>query len=58
MIAVVQRVSRAEVVDGAAVRRIGRSLMVLFCAEKGDLDADLDSFPTGATCVFADNAVT
>ncbi|HUD71368.1 MAG TPA: D-aminoacyl-tRNA deacylase [Dongiaceae bacterium] len=43
MIAVVQRVSRAEVrVDGGVVGRIGRGLLVLFCAEKGDADADLD----------------
>ena len=43
MIAVVQRVSRAEVrVDGAVTGAIGRGLLVLFCAEKGDVDADLD----------------
>ena len=43
MIAVVQRVSRAEVrADGAVTGAIGRGLLVLFCAEKGDVDADLD----------------
>jgi D-tyrosyl-tRNA(Tyr) deacylase len=43
MIAVVQRVSRAEVrVDGVMAGRIGRGLLVLFCAEKDDTDADLD----------------
>ena len=43
MIAVVQRVSRAEVrVDGGVIGRIGAGLLVLFCAEKGDADADLD----------------
>lgn len=59
MIAVVQRVSRAEVrVDGAAVGAIGRGLVVLFCAEKGDADADLDwlSDKVLHMRVFSDNA--
>ncbi|HKQ97674.1 MAG TPA: D-aminoacyl-tRNA deacylase [Candidatus Polarisedimenticolia bacterium] len=43
MIAVVQRVARAEVrVEGAVTGRIGRGLLILFCAEKNDSDADLD----------------
>jgi len=37
---VIQRVARAEVrVDGARVARIGRGMLLLACAEKGD-DAD------------------
>jgi D-aminoacyl-tRNA deacylase len=43
VIAVVQRVSRAEVrVDGAAVGRIGRGLLVLVGIERGDGEADAD----------------
>ena len=43
MIAVVQRVTRAEVrVAGDVAGRIDRGLLVLVCAEKGDTDADLD----------------
>jgi D-tyrosyl-tRNA(Tyr) deacylase len=43
VIAVVQRVSRAEVrVDGAVVGRIGRGLMILVGVERGDGDADAD----------------
>jgi D-tyrosyl-tRNA(Tyr) deacylase len=59
VIAVVQRVSRAEVrVDGGTVGRIGRGLLVLFCAEKGDADADLDwlSDKVLQMRVFSDNA--
>jgi D-tyrosyl-tRNA(Tyr) deacylase len=59
VIAVVQRVSRAEVrVDGGTVGRIGRGLLVLFCAEKGDADADLDwlSDKVLHMRVFSDNA--
>jgi D-tyrosyl-tRNA(Tyr) deacylase len=43
MIAVVQRVSRAEVrVEGAVVGRIGVGLMILLGVERGDADADAD----------------
>ena len=43
MIAVVQRVTRAEVrIGGAVTGRIDRGLLVLVCAERGDTDADLD----------------
>ena len=43
MIAVVQRVSRAEVrVDGEFVGQIGRGLMVLLGVERGDTRADAD----------------
>lgn len=39
----VQRVARASVwLDGAVVGEIGRGLLVFFCAERGDEDADLD----------------
>jgi D-tyrosyl-tRNA(Tyr) deacylase len=45
MIAVVQRVSRAEVrVDGEVAGRIGRGLLVLVAIEKGDDDRALDWF--------------
>ena len=43
MIAVVQRVSRADVeIDGAVKASIGRGLLVLLCAVRGDGDADVD----------------
>lgn len=43
MIAVLQRVSRAHVeVDGAVKASIGRGLLVLLCAVRGDGDADVD----------------
>lgn len=39
MIALLQRVSRADVVvDGKTVGAVGRGLLVLICAEKGDTD--------------------
>ncbi len=39
MIALLQRVTRADVVvDGETVGAVGRGLMVLVCAEKGDTD--------------------
>ena len=45
MIAVVQRVSRAEVrVGGAVVGRIGRGLVVLVAIERGDDASLLDGF--------------
>ena len=43
MIAVVQRVSSAEVeADGAVAAAIGPGLLVLLCAVKGDGEADVD----------------
>jgi D-tyrosyl-tRNA(Tyr) deacylase len=45
MIAVVQRVTRAEVrIGGACVGRIGHGMVVLFAVEKGDQEHDLDWF--------------
>jgi len=45
VIALVQRVARAQVdVDGAAVGRIGRGLLVFVCAEPGDDEALCDRF--------------
>jgi D-tyrosyl-tRNA(Tyr) deacylase len=44
MIAVVQRVARAEVrVEGEVVGRIGRGLLVLVGVERGDSEADADA---------------
>jgi D-aminoacyl-tRNA deacylase len=59
MIAVVQRVTRAEVrIAGETVGRIGRGLVVLVCAEKGDGETDLDwlSDKVLHMRVFDDNA--
>jgi len=43
MIAVLQRVSRAGVeIDGTVRSSIGKGLLVLLCAVKGDGDADVD----------------
>ena len=40
MIALLQRVAGAEVkISGASVGRIGRGLLVFYCAERGDTDA-------------------
>ncbi|MCM5572425.1 D-aminoacyl-tRNA deacylase [Burkholderiaceae bacterium FT117] len=45
MLALIQRVSEAAVrIDGETVGEIGRGLLVFFCAERGDADADLDRF--------------
>ena len=43
MIALLQRVSQARVeVDGASVGSIGRGLLVLLCAERGDSESEAD----------------
>ena len=43
MIALLQRVAQAAVeVDGASVGAIGRGLLVLVCAERGDGEAEAD----------------
>ena len=43
MIGLLQRVAQAEVeVEGASVGKIGRGLMVLVCAERGDGDAEAE----------------
>jgi D-aminoacyl-tRNA deacylase len=43
MLALVQRVSEARVVvEGATVGEIGRGLLVLVCAERGDSEAQAD----------------
>jgi D-tyrosyl-tRNA(Tyr) deacylase len=59
VIALLQRVSRAEVeVDGSTVARIGRGLLVLLCAERGDSDAQGDVLLARllAYRVFSDDA--
>ncbi|MGZ5200938.1 MAG: D-aminoacyl-tRNA deacylase [Telluria sp.] len=44
MIGLLQRVSQASVVvDGETVGAIGRGLMVLLCAEKGDTEREADA---------------
>ena len=41
MIALLQRVTAASVsVNGEVIGSVGRGLMVLFCAERNDTDAD------------------
>ncbi len=55
----VQRVSRAEVrVEGSAVGRIGRGLLVFLGVEAGDADLDADYFAdkTAALRIFPDDA--
>jgi D-tyrosyl-tRNA(Tyr) deacylase len=43
MLILVQRVAEAAVrIEGAVVGRIGRGLLVFFCAERGDEDGELD----------------
>jgi D-tyrosyl-tRNA(Tyr) deacylase len=59
VIALLQRVARAHVeVDGRDVGRIGRGLMVLLCAERGDAEAQGDALLARllAYRVFADDA--
>jgi D-tyrosyl-tRNA(Tyr) deacylase len=47
MIGLLQRVSSASVtVDGAVIGTIGRGLMVLVCAEKGDTEREADALLT------------
>jgi D-Tyr-tRNAtyr deacylase len=44
MIGLLQRVAQASVVvDGETVGAIGRGLMVLVCAEKGDTEREADA---------------
>jgi D-tyrosyl-tRNA(Tyr) deacylase len=59
MIALLQRVTQAAVaVDGATVGAIGRGLLVLLCAERGDTDREADALLAKllAYRVFADDA--
>ncbi|TXL66398.1 D-aminoacyl-tRNA deacylase [Zeimonas arvi] len=45
MLALIQRVTEAAVrIDGVTVGAIGPGLLVFFCAERGDAEADLDRF--------------
>ncbi len=44
MIALLQRVTRAQVVvDGETVGQIGKGLLVLLCAERGDTEKEADT---------------
>ncbi len=59
MKALLQRVSEASVaVDGRTVGEIGRGLLVLFCAEAGDGEADADRLAgkVAKLRIFADEA--
>jgi len=59
MIGLLQQVSEASVtVDGEVVGRIGRGLMVLVCAEKGDTEREADALLAKLLTyrVFADDA--
>ena len=59
MKALLQRVSEASVaVDGRTVGEIGRGLLVLFCAEGGDGEADADRLAgkVAKLRIFADKA--
>lgn len=59
MIGLLQRVSQASVVvDGETVGAIGRGLMVLVCAEKGDTEREADALLAKllAYRVFPDDA--
>lgn len=59
MIGLLQRVSRADVVvDGATIGAIGRGLMVLVCAERGDNEREADALLAKllAYRVFPDDA--
>lgn len=59
MIALLQRVTQARVtVDGATVGAIGKGLMVLVCAERGDSEREADALLSKLLFyrVFADEA--
>jgi D-tyrosyl-tRNA(Tyr) deacylase len=59
MIGLLQRVSEASVtVDGAVTGAIGRGLMVLVCAEKGDTEREADALLAKLLTyrVFSDDA--
>ena len=59
MIALLQRVAEARVrIDGRVVGEIGRGLLVLVCAERGDRDAEADKLLAKLLKlrVFADDA--
>ena len=59
MIGLLQRVSEASVtVGGEVVGRIGRGLMVLVCAEKGDTEREADALLAKLLTyrVFSDDA--
>jgi D-tyrosyl-tRNA(Tyr) deacylase len=59
MIGLLQRVSQASVaVDGETIGAIGRGLMVLVCAEKGDTEREADALLTKLLGyrVFSDEA--
>ncbi|MFN3566947.1 MAG: D-aminoacyl-tRNA deacylase [Burkholderiaceae bacterium] len=59
MIALIQRVAQARVlVDGRVVGAIGRGLLALVCAERGDTEAQADALVTKMLGyrVFADDA--
>jgi D-tyrosyl-tRNA(Tyr) deacylase len=59
MIGLLQRVAQASVsVDGELVGAIGRGLMVLVCAEKGDTEREADALLTKLLGyrVFSDDA--
>lgn len=59
MIALLQRVTQASVVvDGAVIGAIGRGLMVLVCAERGDSEREAEALLSKLSTyrVFADDA--
>jgi D-tyrosyl-tRNA(Tyr) deacylase len=59
MIGLIQRVAHASVtVDGAVIGAIGRGLLVLVCAEKGDTEREADALLVKLLGyrVFADDA--
>jgi D-tyrosyl-tRNA(Tyr) deacylase len=59
MIGLIQRVAQASVtVDGAVIGAIGRGLLVLVCAEKGDTEREADALLVKLLGyrVFADDA--
>lgn len=59
MKALIQRTSEASVkVDGETIGAIGRGLVVLFCAEEGDVEGDVDLLArkTANLRIFEDEA--